>query len=129
MSKVDAEVLRQYALPLDLEAAVLSLFTGWNRVGVPFDQARFLPEELEGKLHYADFVDYETDWPKTNRRRGKLIDKDIAGTLSEAERSELDGLQAYADYHLERVAPRPTDMLKQLEDLVLAKSTTPKRGT
>lgn len=129
MSKVDAEVLRQYAMPLDLEAAVLSLFTDWKRVGVPFDQTRFLPEELEGKLHYADFVDYEAEWPKTNRRRGKLIDKDIAGTLSDAERSELDGLQAYADYHLERLVPRPIDVLKQLEDLVLAKSTAPKRGT
>ena len=128
MSKVDAEVLRQYALPLNLEAAVLSLFTGWNRVGVPFDQTRFLPEELEGKLHYADFVDYEADWSKTNRRRGKLIDKNIAGTLSEAERSELNGLQAYADYHLERFAPRPTEVLTQLEDLVLAKTTNPKKG-
>ncbi|MEZ6110756.1 MAG: N-6 DNA methylase [Pirellulaceae bacterium] len=128
MSKLDAQVLRQYDLPLDLEQSVLSLFTDWKRVGVPFNQTRFLPESLEGKLHYADFVDYEADWPKTNRRRGKLIDKDIAGTLSDAERMELEGLQAYADYHLERVAPRPTHVLKQLEDLVLATSTASKRG-
>lgn len=87
-----------------------------------------LPKVLEGKLHYANFVDYEADWPETNRRRGTLIDKDIAGTLSDAERTELDGLQAYADYHLEQVAPRPTDELKQLEDLMLATSIPSIRG-
>lgn len=128
LSRIDAEVFRLYDLPVDLERLLHALFSGWSRVGVPFEQTRFLPNELEGKLHYADFVDYEADWSKTNRRRGKLIDKDIAGTLSVAERSELDGLQAYADYHLDRVAPRPTNVLKQLEDLVLAKSTASKRG-
>lgn len=128
LSRIDAEVFRLYDLPVDLERLLHALFSGWSRVGVPFEQTRFLPNELEGKLHYADFVDYEADWSKTNRRRGKLIDKDIAGTLSEAERTELDVLQAYADYHLERVAPRPTNVIKQLEDLVLAKSTASKRG-
>ncbi len=122
MAQVDAEVLRLYGLPRKLEKAILSLFNGWERVGVSFDQTRFLPDELEGKLHFADFVDYEADWSTANRRRGELIDKDICGTLSSSERSELDGLQAYADYHLEQVAPRPTDVLEQLEDLVLAKA-------
>lgn len=89
-------------------------------------QTRFHPPDLEGKLHYYDFVDYETNWSATNRRRGKLIDKDIAGTLTESERVELDGLQAYADYHLEKVAPRPTESLAKLEDLILSK--TAKQG-
>ncbi|MDA1054333.1 MAG: N-6 DNA methylase [Planctomycetota bacterium] len=122
LARVDAEVMRQYALPLNLETSLLSLFTDWQRPGVPFKQTHFLPEELEGKLHFAEFVDYEADWSTTNRRRGELIDKDISGNLSSSERSELDGLQAYADYHLEQVAPRPTDVLEQLEDLVLAKA-------
>jgi hypothetical protein len=89
---------------------------------VSYTQIRFLPEELEGKLRFSEFADYESDWPTTNRRRGELIDKDIAGTLSPMERTELGGLQAYADFHLEQVAPRPTDVLNQLEDLVLAKA-------
>ncbi|NQU21519.1 MAG: N-6 DNA methylase [Candidatus Nealsonbacteria bacterium] len=122
MSRVDAEVLRQYSLPLELEQSLLSLFTDWERVGVPFEQTRYLPAELEGQIRFADFVDYEADWRTTNRRRGKLIDKDIAGTLSPSERAELDGLQTYADYHLQQVAPRPTHVLDELEDLVLAKS-------
>jgi len=119
-ARVDAAVLRNYSLPLKAEQMLLSLFTGWERPGVPFVQSRFLPECLEGQLHYADFVDYEADWSAANRRRGMLIDKDIAGKLTESEREELDGLQAYADYHLEQVAPRPTDVLEKLEKLILA---------
>ena len=122
LAKVDAAVLRSYGLSGAMEQSLLSRFSEWERVGVPFEQTRFLPESLEGKLHYADFVDNETDWPKTNRRRGKLIDKEIAGTLSAAERTEFDGLQSYADYYLERVAPRPMEALTHLEDLVLAKT-------
>lgn len=121
MSRVDAEVLRAYALPIELEHAVLGLFSNWQRAGVPFEQTGFLPKELEGKLHYADFVDYESDWSMTNRRRGELIDKDIAGKVSPIERVELDGMQAYADYHLEQLGPCPMDVLKHLEDVVLAK--------
>jgi len=122
MARVDAAVLRQYALPVALECALLSLFTDWERGGVPFEQTRYLPEELEGQIRYADFIDYESDWPKTNRRRGKLIDKDIDGTLPPSERTELDGLQVYTDYHLQQVSPRPTNELERLEDFVLAKS-------
>ena len=48
-----------------------------------------------------------TSWPALNRERGLLIDKQIAGTLTESERKLLDVLQAYADYHIEQVAPRP----------------------
>jgi hypothetical protein len=123
MSRVDAAVLRQYALPIDLEHALLSLFTGWERVGVPFEQTRFLPEELERRVCYSDFVDYEADWSKTNCRRGELIDKKIKGTLSDSERAELDRLQSYADYHIHHVAPRPTGVLDQLEDMLFAGSS------
>ena len=125
-ARVDAEVLKSYALPLNVESSLLSLFDGWDRVGVAFKQLRFLPQELEGKLHYSDFIDYETNWSATNRRRGKLIDKDISDVLTDSERVELDGLQAYADYHLDQVAPRPTESLARLEDLILAK--TAKQG-
>jgi hypothetical protein len=123
MSRIDAAVLRQYALPIELEHSLLSLFTGWERVGVPFTQTRFLPVELERRLCYADFVDYEADWSKTNRRRGELIDKKIKGALSDSERAELDRLQLYADYHIHQVAPRPTGVLDQLEDTLCAGSS------
>ena len=122
MARVDAEVLHSYSLQPSLEQSLLALFTDWKRCGVPFHQRHFLPEELDQSVRFTDFVDYETDWPKTNRKRGELIDKDIAGTLPPTERAELNALQAYADYHLQQVAPRPTHVLDKLEDLVLAKS-------
>ncbi len=40
-------------------------------------------------------------WPMLNRERGGLIDKDIAGTLTEKERDRLTYLQGYADGHIE----------------------------
>ncbi len=49
----------------------------------------------------------ETGWPKINRRRGSLIKKEIADTITEAEQVELNSLQAYADCYIEQVAPRP----------------------
>ncbi|MGE0377310.1 MAG: class I SAM-dependent DNA methyltransferase [Planctomycetaceae bacterium] len=128
MSRVDAAVLRLYDLPIELENSLLSLFTGWQRVGVPFDQTRFLPEELEKDLNYADFVDYESDWSRTNNRRGELIDKKIGGSITHPELSELEGLQAYASYHVHRVSPRPTQVLDHLERLVLTGSTREQDG-
>jgi hypothetical protein len=113
--RVDAESLKLYDLPLELEQQVLSLFTDWDRVGVPFTQTRYLPAMLEGKISLWQFLEMERSWSATNQERGKLIDKNIAGTLTAEERVRLDILQAYADYHLQEVAPRPTHLLDELE--------------
>jgi hypothetical protein len=128
MLQVDAAVLRQYALPVDLERALLSLFTGWDRVGVPFKQARYFPPELSHPMRFSDFVAYESDWPSTNRRRGILVDKDIGGTITSGEALELAGLQAYADYYLEKVSPRPTHVLEELENRVFGTATIRTKG-
>ena len=122
--RVDSEVLKLYSLPLELEQRVLGLFTGSKRVGVPFTQTRYLPEELDGNIHFSDFLRFEEDWSVTNRERGLLIDKGIAGQLNAGERARLDALQTYADYHLERVAPRPTHLLDQLERRLFSGSPT-----
>ena len=53
-----------------------------------------------------------------------LIDKNISGRLNEEERARLDALQAYTDYHIERVAPRPTRALDELEDRLFSGSQT-----
>jgi hypothetical protein len=128
MQKVDAAVLRQYSLPVALESALLSLFTGWDRVGVPFTQDRYFPPELSHPMGFSDFVAYASDWPSTNRRRGKLVDKEIDGTITSDEAAELVGLQAYADYYLEKVSPRPTHALEELEDRVFGNATMRKKG-
>lgn len=128
MANVDAEVLRLYDLPIEREQSVLSLFTGWERVGVSFVQTRFLPQELEGRLHYADFVEYEASWQKANRRRSVLIKKDVEGRIESSEKSELEQLQAYADFHLQQVAPRPKSRLDELEDLLLSANSWEAKG-
>ena len=115
LQRVDAETLKLYALPRELEQQVLSLFTDWKRVGVPFTQRRYIPATLEGKLDLGQFLDLEDDWSTTNRERGQLIDKNIAGTISDDEQARLDCLQAYADHHLQQIAPRPTQFLDELE--------------
>ena len=113
--EVDAAVLRRYALPVELEWKLLSLFTGWGRVGVPFKQDRYFPRELKCPIRLSDFLDYESDWPSANRRRDKLVDKEIDGTITTDESLELAALQAFADYYLEKVSPRPTRVLEDLE--------------
>jgi hypothetical protein len=112
---VDCEVLKLYSLPLELEQSLLAVFTDYERVGVPFKQTRYLPGEIEDSVRFSDFVQFEADWVATNRERGLLIDKNISGTISNEERSRLDALQAYADYHINQVAPRPTYVLDELE--------------
>jgi hypothetical protein len=112
---VDSEVLRLYSLPLELEHSLLAIFTGWERLGVSFQQTEYLPTELAGRVGFSDFRQFEEDWPTTNRERGRLIDKNISGILTREERARLDALQAYADYHLDRIAPRPTNMLDEIE--------------
>ncbi len=113
--RVDCEVLRLYSLPLELEQSLLAIFTGWERVGVPFKQTRYLPKELENSVRFSDFLQFEEDWPTTNRERGILIDKEISGTISAEEQMRLDALQAYADYHVDQVAPEPTYVIDELE--------------
>jgi hypothetical protein len=114
--QVDCEVLEAYSLPLELEQSLLGLFTDWDRVGVPFMQDRYVPKELEGRLRFSDFLQFENDWSVTNRERGILIDKIISGSFTMEEQQRLDALQIYADYHIEQVAPRPTDVLDELEN-------------
>lgn len=112
---VDCEVLTLYSLPVQLEQSLLAIFRDWERVGVPFKQTRYLPRELENSVRFPDFLQFEHDWPTTNRERGILIDKEIAGTISAEEQMRLDALQAYADYHIDQVAPEPTYVIDELE--------------
>jgi hypothetical protein len=120
--RVDAEVLKLYSLPLKLERRVLELFSEQGRVGVPFKQTRYLPKELEGSIRFSDFLQFEANWPSTNRERGMLIDKNISGRLNDWERARLEALEAYSEYHIERVAPRPTRLLDVLEDRLFSGS-------
>ena len=63
----------------------------------------------------------QENWSVTNRERGRLIDKNIAGTISADERIRLDELQVYADYYLDKVAKRTNRVLDELEKLLASK--------
>ncbi len=121
---VDSEVLNLYSLPLELEQRVLRLFNDWQRIGVPFTQTRYLPKELESRIRFSDFLQFEQNWSIANRERGAFIDKSISGTLNVQERARLDALQAYADYHIERVSPCPTHVLDELENRLFSAPPT-----
>jgi type I restriction-modification system DNA methylase subunit len=112
---VDVEVLRLYSLPAKLERLLLDTFTGWERVGVPFKQDCYFPVDFRAEVSFADFRKLEKSWPRTNRERGLLIDKQIAGNLNDIEQARLELLQEYADYHVNQVAPRPVNELVELE--------------
>jgi hypothetical protein len=76
---------------------------------------------FRAEVSFADFRKLEESWPRTNRERGLLIDKQIAGDLNDIERSRLDILQEYADYHINQVAPRPVTELDELERRLLSR--------
>ena len=63
----------------------------------------------------------EESWPRTNHERGLLIDQQIAGELSDAQRARLELLQKYADYHINQVAPVPINELDELERKLLTR--------
>lgn len=60
------------------------------------------------------------DWPALNRERGLLINKAVAQSITPAEQARLEELQRIADDHIERVAPRPTEVLEILEARIRA---------
>lgn len=57
----------------------------------------------------------DAEWPAVNRRRCELIDREIAGTLTDAEAEELRRLNVAAD---EYIGTRPTAELERLEEIV-----------
>ncbi|MHC4179730.1 MAG: hypothetical protein ACYSWU_19640, partial [Planctomycetota bacterium] len=95
--RIDAEVLRLYDLPASLEREVLDLFTGIRRRGVPFEQTEYFPKGFTDLDRLSDLLAITADWPKTNRRRAKLIDLEEEGRLTPAQADELKKLQRLAD--------------------------------
>jgi hypothetical protein len=95
--RIDAEVLRLYNLPAALERKVLDLFSGVSRRGVPFRQTEYFPPGFTDLERLSDLLAITVDWPKTNRRRAKLIDLEEEGRLTPRQAEELETLQRLAD--------------------------------
>ncbi len=112
--RIDAEVLRLYGLPRELEFKLLKFFSGVRRRGVPFEQTEYFPEEFTDPITLSELLAITYDWEETNERRADLIVKKVERRISPGEKAELDNLQRLATARRHLLAPLP---LKELEDL------------
>lgn len=61
-----------------------------------------------------------SEWTEDkNSRRCELIDKDLQGTITDAERGELDRLTRSLRLHRKKVAPLPLALAQQLHQALL----------
>jgi hypothetical protein len=111
--RIDAEILRLYDLPAPLERQVLDLFGGILRRGVPFKQTEYFPKGFTYLNRLCELLAITADWPKTNRRRAKLIDLDEEGRLTANQSAELEHLQHLADARVNLLKPRQGDAIEQ----------------
>lgn|SRR5215813_5452588 len=114
--RIDAEALRLYNLPPDLERQLLDLFTGIERRGVPFKQTDYIPKGFSDISTLSELLAVTADWRQTNERRAQLILKEVKKTISPAENRELDYLQNLADARISLLAPLPIKELEALRD-------------
>lgn len=113
--RVDAEVLRLYALPPELERELLDAFDGVRRVGVPFEQTRYIPREIRDVLTLDEFLRITDEWDATEDRRCQLIEKRIkAGARATEEEVEFRQLQRLLTLHRRFYSPLPTAEIKAL---------------
>jgi len=111
--RIDAEVLRLYNLPALMERKVLDLFEGIRRRGVPFEQTDYFPKGFTDLNRLSDLLAITADWPKTNRRRAKLIDLEKENRLTPEQATELEQLQQLADARVNLLKPRQADAIDQ----------------
>ncbi len=110
--RIDAEVLRLYQLPVELEHQLLLLFSGEARRGVPFTQTEYLPKGFEDPISLRDLIAISYDWEKTNERRTQLILDEERRGLGKRRQAELDHLQHLTDMRIRLAAPLPLDDLE-----------------
>ena len=114
LTRIDAAVLDLYDLPANLEWELLDLFSGSERGGVPFRFFRYFPKHFQQAVHLREFIAVTYDWARTNRRRGRLIDREIKGKIGPQETEELERLQHLADLRTDLLDPFDFEELEQL---------------
>lgn len=67
--RIDAIILQLYDLPPRLERELLDLFAGQLRVGVPFHQDRYFPDDFEPWVHLHEYLSDEFE----NSRASALL--------------------------------------------------------
>ncbi len=112
--RVDAEVMRLYALPPAMERRVLDLFEGQERKGVPFQQIGYFPSGFEGLNTVAELVTVLADWEPMATRKSELILKKVARNATKAELTELADLKRLSGARRDLLAPLPIEEARAL---------------
>ena len=95
---MDAELLKLYALPAEIERELLDFFDGVSRVGVPFKQKGYIPSAFREVLRLDEFLSITDEWVQTDERRCQLIEKRIQhGRRTATEDAEFKELQRLFD--------------------------------
>ncbi len=111
--RLDAAVLDAYGIPDRIQRQLLDQFQGWRRpVAVRFEG--YFPDHFRDSMSLRDLVTIQYDWETANDRRCDLIDKELADTLTAAERAELEHLQLLAELLVRLKAPYPNQELEEL---------------
>lgn len=113
--RMDAEILKLYDLPVEMERKLLDYFKDCKRVGVPFHQDSYFPEHFKEPISLADYLAITADWGETNTRRLELIERKLAGNLDEPDKSELIYLKKLAWAKAQLVRPLPLDEARATE--------------
>jgi hypothetical protein len=96
--RVDAEVLKLYALPAGLERELLDFFDGVPRVGVPFEQRGYIPLDFRETQRLDEYLRITDEWEHTDDRRSQLVEKEYrGGGRTAAENAEFVELQRLYD--------------------------------
>jgi protein gp37 len=83
-------------------------FDGVERIGVPFEQTRYIPRDFRDVLTLDDFLRITDEWDSTEARRCELIAKRIkAGRRTAEEEAEFRRLQRLLTLHRRYFNPRP----------------------
>jgi hypothetical protein len=98
-----------------LERELLNAFDGVRRVGVPFDQTRYIPREFGDPLTLDEFLRITDEWDVTDARRCELIEKRVKfGHRTAEEAAEFRQLQRLLMLRRRFYSPLPTAEIKAL---------------
>lgn len=113
--RVDAEVLRLYELPPEMERQLLDAFDGVRRVGVPFEQGGYIPRDFREARTLDEYLRITDEWEITDSRRCELIEKRIkVGVRTPEEEAEFRQLQRLFTLRRRLFSPLPTEEIRAL---------------
>ena len=117
--RVDAEVMRLYDLPPEMERTLLSLFEGQERKGVPFKKISYFPSAFEGLNTVAELVTVLADWEPKAARKSELIRLKVEQKASKTELSELAELKRLSAARRDLLAPLPVEEARRTYEELL----------